>query len=120
MWRLLVAVVVALSVVAAHAPPIEQGGDPCNDHCTFTLCAKPGPPPTLEPCGGCGDVRVTIATGAKPVRVRFRKTTVRLSCSALGAPCLPCHSDADCDDRDPATVDVCFGGLGCGHAGPGR
>jgi|SRR5215475_1379963 len=120
------------TVAVARPPLIKQYADPCSESCTFNLCTNvlrhPDEPLQIRTCpSGCGDVRVSLsattstgAVGPRPVRVRVGTAVVRLECLGVGRACWPCQSDADCDDGNPATRDVCLMPtfLGCGHACP--
>jgi len=101
-------------------PLIMESADPCTEACTFNLCVVDG---ELQRCAQqCGlvDARVELPAD-RPVIVKLpqylkvlrypqprRSPRVALLCQGVGRPCWPCKTDADCDDRDPATLDLCF------------
>ena len=104
---------VALSCgLAFAAPPLfTDSADPCSEVCTFNLCLTPGAPRrrvAIRPCSGCGDIRIAVRVASQPVRLRIARAVVRLRCFPGLSPCFPCSSDADCDDGDAATRDICL------------
>jgi len=48
------------------------------------------------------------------VKVKVGGARVKLVCRATLAPCQPCHTDAECDDQNSATLDLCLDGV-CAH-----
>ena len=105
-------------------PRIETLADPCTETCAFNLCVVEH---QLQRCTtrcGLSDLRVVLPA-YREVIVRLpqyphprRSPQAELVCDFIGALCLPCRADADCDDRDPATLDVCSS-PSCAHICPG-
>src|SRR6266852_3130124 len=103
--------IVSLPAWARRPPLLTATADPCRLRCTFALCPVGGStssPTRIEVCpDSCGPYQVTVS--GSEVRIRIGRARARLRCVGSPAACLFsfCHSDADCDDGDPGTVDVC-------------
>ncbi len=110
---LLVVAVGLLSVPAwgRRIPVLTAGADPCRERCTFALCTSGNSasnPTSIGLCPGpCGQYQLSVQAGE--TRFRIGRARVRLLCQPNLGACLNsfCHADADCDDADPGTVDVC-------------
>jgi hypothetical protein len=112
---LLVVVAVSLPAWARRPPVVTAYADPCRERCTFALCpvgegSGSGPTSIVLCPGPCGQYQFSVpASEDRLPRIRIGRARVRLLCHPTLAACLFsfCHSDADCDDGDPGTVDVC-------------
>ena len=120
-------VLVVLSTLSSPAwarrpPLLTATADPCHEVCMFSLCpvgeTNPASGPTgILPCATpCGPVQVSIPANEIVVsRFRIGQARVRLRCEPNLGACLYCHTDADCDDGDPDTIDKCSGTIGPSH-----
>jgi hypothetical protein len=108
---------------AAPAEPIIVGADPCSDVCDFPLCVSGPVPPKIKLCSDIckTNFQVSLPTKVAPsrpgkVRLRFQGRAVTLMCvAASGITCRPCTTDADCDDSNARTHDVCLSNGACKH-----
>jgi hypothetical protein len=113
---LMLLVLGATSFPAWGRPPLLSAiADPCTEHCTFALCFVPNnglSPVGIKQCPSPCGASVQVSLPAKPFQVsqyRMGGARVRLRCVPNLGPCSTCQSDAQCDDGDPNTRDVCVG-----------
>jgi hypothetical protein len=105
--------IVSLPSWARRPPLLTATADPCRERCTFALClvgetGTASGPTRIALCPDpCGQYQVSVP--GSEVRIRIGRARARLRCEFNPAACRFsfCHSDADCDDGDPGTVDVC-------------
>jgi len=134
---LILALLVALGTTEGHVVPvIEDVADPCTETCVFALCRMAGQLHDCpDPCG-IDAARVEVPAASLPRRssvivklVRLPRqppgspdatwSRVRLRCVPNLGPCHSCRADADCDDGNADTRDVCLPLRGvCRHACP--
>ena len=100
--------------------------DPCSEACGVNLCVVPGA--IMECPDQCpSDLHLALPATHR-VTLEFqdpadfhhrRRLRAIIECFFVGRPCFPCRSDADCDDRDSCTTDMCVPSLmgGCQHLG---
>ena len=106
--------IVSLPAWARRPPVVTADADPCRERCTFALCpvgeGSGSGPTSIGLCPGpCGQYQVSVtASEVRLPQIRIGRARVRLLCRPNLTACGDsCHSDADCDDGDPGTVDVC-------------
>ena len=106
-----------------EVPHIETLADPCTETCAFNLCVVNR---QLQRCATRCDLsglRVALPASREvivnlPQHPARRSLRADLVCDFTGLPCRRCQADADCDDGDPATLDLCSS-PSCAHVCPG-
>ena len=82
--------------------------DPCRRRCAISLCRfADGLHQCSQPCDPDG-YRLDVPQ-SQDVVVDAMGAKIRIFCAFdTPPPCFTCTSDAECDDGNPATIDVCY------------
>jgi hypothetical protein len=114
--RLLLLLVVFAASPAFAVPTRDQIADACSETCTFDLCLSEDGKRLVDcadPCTSNLRVRMRAFTPknsrhrGEPI-VRVGAARLRLECHGTAIACFTCRSDADCDDGNPVTRDICL------------
>jgi len=109
--------IITATTTSTTLPMIIGYMDPCSLRCDFVLCAtQAAGGAQLGHCTNSCDVdgyRISTPVQSKSVFEVVESGSggdgakALIDCEFVGRPCLPCQSDADCDDGNAATRDVC-------------
>lgn len=113
--------VTTTTTTSTTTPTLIVYADPCRLRCDMDLCISGGD--RLSVCGSaCDPNRLHLDIGTGEVVADTMGLKVGILCEFVGSPCFPCVSDAECDDGNSATRDVCYplgDGIGsCRHLCP--